>query len=100
MVHYPGQWIYSFVRMTFHLNMMTIRVPYPSSTELIPDLKTLCSLRVNLRDIPASSFSKRQGPKGAYYHVGFELGFVFGPGGMEFKFIHKGKVIGFVNSDY
>jgi hypothetical protein len=42
----------------------------------------------------------RQGPHQGYYAVEFAIGLVFGPGGIEFKFIHDGRVVGYVECDY
>ena len=57
-------------------------------------------LTVNLRSIPASAFEKKMGPKGEYYSVRYQIGLIFGPGGIEFRCLYKGKVFGSVDCDY
>ena len=80
--------------------MMITKVRYSFEVQLIIDITEQCRLTVNLRDIPASGFSRRSGQKGEYYRVKFSLGLMFGPGGIEFSFIHDGRVVGSVTCDY
>lgn len=67
---------------------------------LIEGVIEQCRLTVDLRNIPASGFKRKTGPKGEYYQVYFSLGVMFGPGGIEFSFIHDGRVVGTVTCDY
>jgi hypothetical protein len=67
---------------------------------LIKVVTEQCRLTVNLRDIPASGFKRKTGPKGEYYRVHFSLGVMFGPGGIEFSFIYDRMVVGSVTCDY
>jgi hypothetical protein len=55
---------------------------------------------VDLRQLPKEAFSEEIGPKGKYYKVSYTIALAFGPGGIEFKFLHHGKVIGSVDCDY
>jgi hypothetical protein len=67
---------------------------------LIEGVTEQCRLTVNLRDIPASGFKRKTGPKVEYYKVHFSLGVMFGPGGIEFSFIYDRMVVGSVTCDY
>lgn len=87
--------------MTKYLqNTMMERVNPFILPELTQALKLQRRLIVNLRDIPTCAFYKGIGPYGEYYGVKYELGLVFGPGGIEFRLIHEGKIVGSVDCDY
>src|SRR5271170_4565928 len=64
--------------------------PYP----LILDIYKHCEMVVDLREIPVRGFHKKNGPQGRYYTVAFELGLVFGAGGIEFRFLFEGTILG------
>jgi hypothetical protein len=55
---------------------------------------------VNLRSLPTGAFEKKSGPKGDYYSVRYQIGLIFGPGGIEFRCLYKGQVYGSVDCDY
>lgn len=58
-------------------------------------------LSVDLAKLPADAWEKRWSKSGgAYRRVRYQLGLNFGPGGIEWRFLYKGKVIGSVNCDY
>ncbi len=63
-------------------------------------LKKLCKLEVDLRALPKDAFHAKTGPLGDYYEAKFAMGLVFGAGGLEFRALYEGKVIGSVDSDY
>jgi len=67
---------------------------------LTSGLKKHCTVTGDLRQLPASEFHKGTGPEGEYYKVVFSLGLVFGAGGIEFRFLSQGKVIGAANCGY
>jgi len=57
-------------------------------------------MQVDLRRIPLRGWRKENGPRGRYYSVDFELGLVFGAGGIEFRFSYEGNIIGAVPCAY
>ena len=57
-------------------------------------------LSVNLGSLPESAWKTRQGLNGQYRRVYYQLGLAFGPGGIEWRFLHEGKVIGSVECQY
>ena len=61
---------------------------------------SLCSLSVDLRKLPKDVITRSSGPGGEFYRVDYDLGVTFSPAGIEFKFLHEGKVMGFVDADY
>ena len=63
-------------------------------------LKKLCKLEVNLRTLPEDAFHAKSGPLGDYYEARFAMGLVFGAGGLEFRALYEGNVIGSVDCDY
>ena len=76
------------------------RVLVPLLIDLINPVTPLCSLSVDLRKLPKDALRKDSGPSGEFYRVDYDLGITFGPGGIEFKFLHNGKVMGLVEADY
>ena len=60
----------------------------------------LCTLTVDLRKLPKDAFVRKYGPKGEYYRVDYDLGFTFGPAGIEFSFLYRAKVMGSVDAQY
>jgi len=59
-----------------------------------------CSLSVDLRKLPVNVITKNTGPSGDFFRVDYDLGVTFGPGGIEFKFLHDGKTMGHVDAEY
>jgi hypothetical protein len=76
----------------------------PSNTSclylLISGIQKHCEMVVDLREIPVRGFHKKNGPHGRYYNVSFELGLVFGAGGIEFTFLFEGTILGAVKCAY
>ena len=61
----------------------------------------LCDLSVDLRKLPADAIQERNGSKGRYYRVDYDLGVTFGASGrLEFKFLYQGEVMGLVEYHY
>ena len=60
----------------------------------------LCDLSVDLRKLPANAITEKNGPKGSYYRVDYDLGVTFGAAGIEFKFLYQGRTIGYVEASY
>ena len=67
---------------------------------VLTPVTSLCSLSVDLRKLPKDVITKSSGPGGEYYRVDYDLGITFSAGGIEFRFLHEGKVMGFVDADY
>lgn len=63
-------------------------------------MSPLAVLTVDLRKLPPDAITERKGPKGTYYRVDYDLGVKFGAAGIEFSFLHLGKVIGHVDASY
>ena len=57
-------------------------------------------LTVDLRKLPVDAWIRSEGPFGEYYAVDYEIGLLFGAGGIEFRFLHEGKVIGSLECEY
>jgi hypothetical protein len=72
----------------------------PLHVLLIEGLKAQVKLSVNLECLPSEAWEVRQGVSGKYKRVRFQLGLSFGPGGIEWRFLYKGKVIGSVQCEY
>jgi hypothetical protein len=85
--------------MTLPRNM-TRQTVFPAACLLIEGLKAQVKLSVNLECLPSEAWEVRQGVSGKYRRVRFQLGLSFGPGGIEWRFLYKGKVIGSVQCEY
>lgn len=59
-----------------------------------------CVFTVDLRKLPSDAFQKKIGPSGEYYEVRYQIGLIFGPGGIELRYLYKGKIMGSVDCDY
>ena len=71
-----------------------------SNFKLILALKLHVKLSVNLRDLPSDAWERHRGVRGEYHRVRYTLGLVFGAGGIEWRFLHKGTIIGSVDCEY
>jgi hypothetical protein len=61
----------------------------------------LTKLTVDLRKLPKDAFKEfRSRHSGKYYKVTYTMGLTFGGGGLEFKFLYGGQVMGAVAADY
>jgi hypothetical protein len=86
--------------MKIHLrNLWTPKVLLILS-ELILVMKMHVRLTVDLNKIPENAWEKRQGTHGAYRRVQYELGLSFGAGGIEWRFLYNGKIMGSVACEY
>lgn len=63
------------------------------------DLVELCSLSVDLKQLPERAFQKKVGWEGVYYRVGYEIAMTFGTE-LEFKLLWEGDVKGIVKAKY
>jgi len=63
-------------------------------------LKLHVKLSVDLGKLPSDGWEKRKGVGGEYRRFRYNLGLSFGAGGIEWRFLHKGKVIGYVDCQY
>jgi hypothetical protein len=79
---------------------MTRQTVFPISCRLIVGLKAHVKLSVNLERLPPEAWEVRQGVSGKYRRVRYHLGLSFGPGGIEWRFLYQGKVIGSVECQY
>jgi len=68
--------------------------------KLISVMKQGVKLTVDLKNLPQSAWDIRKGVNGAYRRVRYDLGLAFGAGGIEWRFLYKGKVMGSVTCDY
>lgn len=75
-------------------------MPEMRSPVLTAGLRKHCTLRADLRKVPASGVWKGHGPQGGYYTVSFDLGLSFGAGGIEFRILYGGKILGSVECAY
>jgi hypothetical protein len=66
---------------------------------MILDIVQLCSLSVDLKELPERAFQKKVGWKGVYYKVNYEIAMTFGTE-LEFKFLWEGDVKGVVKANY
>jgi hypothetical protein len=62
-------------------------------------VKTLCTLEVDVRAVPQAAFELRNGKRGAFYEVRYNLALCFGPE-LIFSFRHEDTVVGSVVSKY
>ena len=69
-------------------------------SRLISALVVQGTLKINLRDLPKAAIYKRKGPSGPYYGVSYDIGLVFGAGGIEFRFLYDNKIAGAIECDY
>jgi hypothetical protein len=53
-----------------------------------------------LRDLPRDAWESKVGLSGEYVRVRYHLGLSFGAGGIEWRFLHNGTVIGAVDCQY
>ncbi len=60
--------------------------------KLTRGVKPICTLELDLKDLPASAFTLCEGPKGDFYEVVFDLALIFGPV-VTFQFMHRDIVI-------
>jgi hypothetical protein len=67
---------------------------------LILVMKSQVKLTVDLKNLPQSAWEVRKGVNGSYTRVRYDLGLAFGAGGIEWRFLYEGKVMGSVMSDY
>jgi len=67
---------------------------------LILVLKLHVKLSVDLEKLPADAREKRKGVGGQYCRFRYQLGLSFGAGGIEWRFLHNGKIIGSVDCQY
>jgi hypothetical protein len=63
-------------------------------------LKAHVKLSINLGSLPDEAWQTRRGLSGQYRRVYYQLGLAFGPGGIDWRFLYKGKVIGSVDCEY
>jgi hypothetical protein len=66
---------------------------------LMVDVYKVCTIEVDLHQLPRAAFSLREGPRRSYYHVEYQLGVTFGSL-LEFKLMWDGKVYGEASSRY
>ena len=56
---------------------------------------------LNLREFPSEAvFEGYRDESSVYYSITHSIGLMFGPGGIELKICHEGKIIASVESDY
>lgn len=55
---------------------------------------------LDLRILPEEAFESKLGGKGIYYETYFMLGIELGPGGIEFRAVYNGEIIGSVQCNY
>lgn len=80
-------------------NIWTHKVS-PSLTGLILVMKMHINLTVDLGKLPPDAWERKEGVRGTYRRVQYELGLSFGAGGIEWRFLYKGKVMGSVKCEY
>jgi hypothetical protein len=85
--------------MTLPRNM-TRQTVYCTACRLIIGLTAHVKLSVNLESLPPEAWETRRGVSGKYRRVRYHLGLSFGPGGIEWRFLYEGKVIGSVECEY
>jgi hypothetical protein len=91
---------YTAARDPFLLNTskaIMVIILLVSSDNPVTPLADLC---VDLRKLPPDAITERNGPKGTYYRVDYDLGVKFGAAGIEFTFLYQGKVMGYVDANY
>jgi hypothetical protein len=59
-----------------------------------------CQLQMDFKNFPLDAFVRKIGARGAYYEIEYSVGLVLGPGGIEFRAMYKGNVVGSVECDY
>lgn len=67
---------------------------------LIVVLKLHVKLTVNLQKLPSDAWENRRGVRGEYRRFRYQLGLRLVAGGIEWQFLHKGKIIGSVDCQY
>lgn len=67
---------------------------------LTPGVEPHVRLSVDLTKLPASAWERLHGASGKYYRVHYILGLSFGPGGIEWRFLYDGQVLGSVDCQY
>jgi hypothetical protein len=80
-------------------NTWTSEVPHLLNITYLV-MKHQVKLTVDLTKLPRSAWEMRRGLNGSYRRVRYELGLSFGAGGIEWRFLYQGKVMGSVTSDY
>jgi hypothetical protein len=79
---------------------MLMKKVFLLSSPLILVFKIHVKLSVDLGKLPADAWERRKGLSGEYSRVHYHLGLSFGAGGIEWRFLYKGKVIGSVDCQY
>ena len=69
-----------------------------SSHPFLTAVTSLCDIVVDLRNLPLDPIILANGDR--CYRADYDLRMCFGPGGIEFKLLSQGKVIGCVMADY
>jgi hypothetical protein len=59
-----------------------------------------CKLQIHLENFPMDAFVKKERGDDVYYQIVYTVGLVLGPGGIEFRALHGGKVVGSIEFDY
>jgi hypothetical protein len=90
---------FGYLKIIFLLNMW-IKMVFELTSVLIVALKMHVSLSVDLNKLPPEAWEKRKGLKGEYHRVRYYLGLTFGAGGIEWRFLYQGKVIGSAECKY
>ena len=69
---------------------------------LTTGLQVYVRLSVDLTQLPPSAWELRWGTGNVqrYRRVYYHLGLHFGPGGIEWRYMHDGKIIGSVDCEY
>jgi hypothetical protein len=84
-------------KMRSHRNIKTVRVE-TTCGNLLTIVNTLCEVTVDLRRLPASSWTKCAG--GQYYQASYAIGLLFGPE-LVLKFMSTDNlVLGSANARY
>jgi hypothetical protein len=67
--------------------------------EVLISVTQLCTVQVDLKELPPRAFQVQAGQNGKYYQGMYQLGLVFGPE-LVFKFMFNGQVYGTAMARY
>jgi hypothetical protein len=67
---------------------------------LITGCRPHVRLRVDLTKLPQEAWEQKRGTSGIYRRVHYYLGLCFGSGGVEWRFLYNGKVMGSAECEY